>query len=304
MIQAVNITNHVGHQVVMDLFRPEKCGLIIEKIEGLGPVEAFINTTNYATLDGARFNSARIGTRNIEMTLRLLDHPTIEESRHLVYSMFPVKKQVKMEVITDIRSLSTRGYVESVTPDIFSNEEAIDISIICVDPFFHALTPNEVSFTVGNPLFEFPFSNEGSLPMLVMGEQVEKDVRVIRYSGDTSVGCLFTIVPNVDVAASADAYIELVNSDASENLYINIGSIPDGLHMGDNIIISTVKGNKYAHLLRGGIYYNIINAIDIMSDWIHLDIGANTIRYFAKKDSASDFDIELTIEYSTAYGGV
>ena len=43
----------------------------IVHIQGLNPPSAQINLTNIVGLDGAKFNSAKLNTRNIVLTLRL-----------------------------------------------------------------------------------------------------------------------------------------------------------------------------------------------------------------------------------------
>ena len=65
MIKAFTVTNYLGESLRVDLFDPDPSGFIVEKIEGLGPVKATLNFTEFATLDGAIDNLARKGTRNI-----------------------------------------------------------------------------------------------------------------------------------------------------------------------------------------------------------------------------------------------
>lgn len=69
MIRTVTVTNHVGESLVIDLRYPEKSGFIIRSITGLGPAEATINTTEVATNDGALYNSARLNSRNIVLSV-------------------------------------------------------------------------------------------------------------------------------------------------------------------------------------------------------------------------------------------
>ena len=64
----------------MELTAPEKTGLIVTSITGLGPVKAEIKCTSIATSDGSIFNSARLGERNIVLKLQFLPNPTIEET--------------------------------------------------------------------------------------------------------------------------------------------------------------------------------------------------------------------------------
>ena len=65
MIKSIKVTNPKGESLVLDLFHPEKSGLIVRSISGLGPPKANINSTDLATADGALYSSARASTRNI-----------------------------------------------------------------------------------------------------------------------------------------------------------------------------------------------------------------------------------------------
>ena len=88
-------------------------GFAIDSIDGLGPVEADINTTEMI-IDGDIFNSARVGKRNIVMNLQFYSETGtgIEEVRQRSYTLFPTKKQIYIEVETDNRTVWTQGYVE------------------------------------------------------------------------------------------------------------------------------------------------------------------------------------------------
>ena len=85
-------------------------------------------------MDGSIFASARATERNIVLTLILLPIPSIESVRQKTYSFFPIKKAVTLLVETDNRLVETTGYVESNEPNIFSQQESTQISIICPDP--------------------------------------------------------------------------------------------------------------------------------------------------------------------------
>ena len=82
MIKKEIVTNYLGESLEMELARPEVSGLAITDIEGLGPVKATINTSEIATGDGALYNSAKLETRNIVMTLDFRFGTDIETIRH------------------------------------------------------------------------------------------------------------------------------------------------------------------------------------------------------------------------------
>ena len=164
MIKSVTVTNYLGDSVKLELMRPEKSGFIVESINGLGPSNASINTTEVSTNDGALFNSARLSKRNIVFKLLFMntDTETIEDIRQKTYKYFPMKKGVTLLIETDNRLVSTTGYVETNEPNIFDSKEGSTISIVCPDPFFYSAGKNGTNETVFygiQAVFEFPFEN-------------------------------------------------------------------------------------------------------------------------------------------------
>ena len=72
MIKNIQITSFRNETLTIELANPEKSGFAISGITGLGPVKAEINTTENGINDGAVFNSAHVGYRNIVLTLRFI----------------------------------------------------------------------------------------------------------------------------------------------------------------------------------------------------------------------------------------
>lgn len=300
MIKSVTVYNYLGDSLIINLSRPEETGLVITNIDGLGPVNANINTTDFATIDGASFNSARIQSRNIVITFRILDNPSVEENRHRLYHYFSVKRYVTLDVETDRRRSQIKGYVESVEPIIFSSEEEATVSIICPDPFFYKQETTDVAFTNVTPLFEFPFENNGTTPQICFGDIMSQPVGNIDYPGDYAVGFVATILLHGEAE-----YVTIFNIDDETEMRIDTAKITailgEPLQDEDEIIINTRTGNKTAYLLRHGLYTNILNAIDRSSDWLVLRPGANLMAYSAIEGAEN---IELIVTYQTVYEGV
>lgn len=282
MIHSITVTNYRGDSLKMELTRPQDSGFIIESVTGLGPGKANINTSEVSTNDGAIYNSARVPSRNIVISVKYMFKETIEEARQTSYKYFPLKRKVTLLIETDNRMAEIEGYVESNDPDIFSQEEGSDISIICPNPFFYdALSTTETSFSGIMPAFEFPFSNE-SLTEPLLEFSVIEDVtdRVIDYKGDAEVGVTISIqargeagditIYNVDTAETMVVYNNLVESLTGS-----------GITDGDEIIICTVRGQKSAKLIREGKTTNILNCINRDADWFQLAKGPNTFAYDA-----------------------
>lgn len=302
MIKSIKVTNPKGESLVLDLFHPEKSGLIVRSISGLGPPKANINSTDLATADGALYSSARASTRNIVFNLQFMFAPTIEDSRQLTYKYFPLKKLVKIEVETDNRSLETSGYVESNQPDIFSKEETTQISILCLNPFFYDPDPSVTQFATVTPTFEFPFSNESTTENLIEFGTINLDTRsTIDYVGDVDTGVLITIHALGKVIGPIIVY----NVETHESIKIDLDRIKTLIGReysnGDDIIISTVSGDKYVQVLHDGKYTNAISAIEKLADWFQISVGKNIFNFTVKEGISN---IAMTFSYRNAYGGI
>lgn len=301
MIKSVTVTNFKNESLKLSLTNPEESGLVIESIDGLGPTKATINSTELATMDGSIYNSARQEERNIVMYLIMMFAPTIEDARQKVYRYFPLKKLVKIRIETDNRLVETEGYVESNEPDIFSDQESTQISIICPDPFLYEVGNSTTSFSGVEPEFEFEYSNESLDENLTEMGDVRIDNRaVINYQGDTDIGFIMTIH-----AIGKAEKIVVYNVNTREQMKIDttkIITISGGaFSTGDNIEISTIKGRKYVRLLRNGIYTNIIGAIDRNSDWFQLTPGDNLFGFTAENGAEN---LVIQFNYKVAYGGI
>lgn len=309
MIKEVIVTNYIGESIVLNLANPWTNGLAITKIDGLGPPKADINSTNFATMDGAQFNSARATTRNVVIYLTFRDDPSkpiiknVETVRQLTYKYFPIKKPVTLMFTTDNRICTTVGYVESNEPDIFAKEETSQISILCPDPYLYSVEVQNTVFSGIESMFEFPFSNESlTEPLLEFGVIQNKTEQTVYYDGDVEVGIVILIH-----ALGTATNISIYNVDTREQLKIDttkLAAIPGlsgGIVAGDDIIISTIKGSKSMQLLRNGIYTNILNALDQQSDWFSLSKGDNVFAYTADTGPSN---LQFQIANQIAYEGV
>lgn len=302
MIYSVTVTNYRGDSLKLELARPQDSGFVITGITGLGPGKANINTSEVSTNDGAFFNSSRVPSRNIVISVKYLFKETIEDARQTSYKYFPLKRKVTLLIETDNRSAEIEGYVESNEPDIFSKEEGADISIVCPNPFFYdAFTTTRTSFSGISPAFEFPFSNE-SLTENLLEFSIIQDVadRVIVYEGDQETGVTIYIYANGEAGD-----ITIYNVDTQETMYVYSSLIEKltgtGITAGDEIQICTVKGQKSVRLIRAGQTTNILNCINRDADWFQLAKGNNTFAYAATEGRNN---LRVEIENRIVYEGI
>jgi hypothetical protein len=298
MIQSIIVTNHLGESETMELARPEQSGFAVLSVEGLGPVKADISLTEMAAMDGSMYNSARAEPRNIVFRLRFLPKPDIETTRQKSYRYFPLKRRIEILFLADNRTVETYGYVESNEPDIFRSEEETIISVRCPEAYLYGETDQVTIFSSQTALFEFPFSNESLVsPLLEMSSISFETEKTVIYSGDAQIGILIHIHAN----GSANDIV-ITNSVTLETLTIDsaalIASVGADITAGDDFYISTVKGNKYATLIRGSTEYNILNCLGDNPTWFELDRGDNIFAFDADSGLSNlEFDITNRIAY-------
>ena len=259
----------------------------ITRINGLTPAKATINSSAIAGGDGAAFNSASIGTRNIVITVQP-NHP-VAANRQAIYRVLPVKGAVTIRFSAEGRDVQIDGYVEYIDGDLFSNRQALQISIICMQPYFKSA--QEIVDTLSSiiSMFEFPFAIEAEgLPF----SELSLDSRVIvTNAGEAPCGAVFRIAA-LGVVENPVIY----NADDTTRYALNVS-----MQTGDEIIIDTRRGSKSAVLIRQGVRTNIINnrASDIT--WFQLPVGDNTFTYSAEYGVEN---MALSIEHNDLYGGV
>lgn len=291
MIYKITITNDYNESIVMDLFDPYSSGLAIQSIDGLGPVDSNITTTDYASKPGALFNGSRQSTRNIVINLVFLDSlETIERVRHKTYRYFPNGRKVKVSVETDTRTLETDGYIEKNEPSIWAEDhEGCQISIICESPFFKSPTQTVSKLSQITDSFHFPFASTEE-PELTFGYlNINRSVSVAN-DGDVENGMIFELTVTGESISDITIYnyrtMEWIGLDAT-------------FSAGDVIIFNTEVGNKSVKLIRGETEISLINFIRKGLTWLQLPVGESAFVFDYKAYHTIDLEDSLPAESVT-----
>lgn len=310
MIKSVTAVNFKGESIKMDLFHPESSGFIIIKIDGIGPGKATVTKNDSKVYDGGTITSARLPSRNIKMEIEFLWVNSIEDVRHKSYKYFPLKKPITLIFETDTRTVEIEGVVESNEPDIFSSEESTNISIICPDPYFYASGENarsKTEFSGINAMFEIPFdtgySNESLTEALteISTLYIQSERGIMNY-GEVDIGVVISIKP----LAIVKGVLTISNITLGQNMSFDLNKIKtiteNDFHLGDELVINTLRGKKSVTLVREGKNYNALSCIDTRTDWIYLTSGENTFTYYLDGDGIED--LQFSVTNSILYEGV
>ena len=160
MLRGFTVLNPSGDSYTFTLERPEEMGVLINDITGLGPPKSNLILQSVYNQDGTRYNAARLENRQITFELQMIGDG-VPASRRMIYSAFPIQQPVVITLHTDIRDYEARGYVEAVTPNIFSQYESVQVVVLCPQPYL-TLPGNweaGIPFETRAGGFEFPFQN-------------------------------------------------------------------------------------------------------------------------------------------------
>lgn len=259
---------------------------LITSIEGLDPPSANVSIAENANFDGGTEKNSRLNTRNIVLTIAI-QYP-VEANRIALYKYFQAKKRCTLYFSNGARSIRTTGVIESFDCSAWSRKQIAQISILCPNPYLIDTEQQEVSFSVIDSLFEFPFS----IPALgIEFSRMEYDQEETIIAGDIETGMSIRFI-----AVGAATNPTLYNTETLESLKVNIS-----LERGDVLRINTTKGQKSITCTHEGVTTNVINDLEPGSTWLQLQAGENKLLYTADTNPEN---LIVNIDYSNLYEGV
>ena len=278
MLTTVEARSRRGDLLSLPL-EDDSSGLRVAKIEGLDPVKATLVSSSFANSDGEAYQSSRRETRNIKFNVELDPYPdsgdTVRDLRKRLYRFFMPESEVRLTfILEEGLSVDIVGVVESCETDHFSQEPAVDISIICFDPDFYDPTPVVVS--------------TGLLTS-------NASPTTVTYDGTVEVGVKITIGPVVAAIPDFVLYQTLPNDETRTLEFDNVT-----LAVGDTLVISTVPGAKSVTLTHAGVASSALYGVSPQSNWIALEPGDNALKLYSSVAPGSPW----SIEYLDKYGGL
>lgn len=283
---SIKIENHKGEILSIS----QNPAYTITSVTGLNPAAANINTVDAALLDGATFNSSKVGMRNVVVNFAI-ENPA-EKNRIDLYSYIKPKKPCTVFLKNGRRDVYIAGYVETLDIDLFENKQMAQISIICPQPYFIDVETQTVEFSHTLALFKFPFSIPSN--GVEMSETLTGDELYFNAvnGGDVETGAVITIT----AVGGALTNPSITNSETGETFKVNY-TIPEAA----TLTINTNRGQKGVTLTSGGTETNLINYVDKSSTWLQLDAGANNL--ICNAETGAEY-LSCTIVYDLRYEGV
>lgn len=284
MIREIKVKNDDGDEI--NLF-PSPKFLMLEP-KGFGSVGASISKSDIAGQDGTRVNSSYLADRNITFKVKY-KRPDIEKNRILLYNYLRPGRKVRLYVRNDSRDAYIDGVVEQADPDIFSENEMADVSIICPNPYWIATASFQTDFSTVDPMFSFPFAiEEEGIPFSVLEATPEK---TIVNSGDAETGALIRIESKGSVTNPM-----LYDESTGEVMKFAIT-----LAKNEYLLIDTHRGSKSIEYVTEDSSFNGLPYLAAGSSWLKLAIGENKL--YSDAEQGKD-DMTVTVKHNVWYSGV
>lgn len=280
----LRFTNSRGESI--ELFgRPYR----LFRVEGLGDVEADIQTQKAPYQDGSTLIDTILEDRPIEIELKIVGNNEVEmmDNRRKLSSVFNPKLGMgRLEYIgTHHKTIGAVPETVPFFPDGSTNRSSTFqkalINLRCPNPYWKSPTVTEEP--AFEPRFRFPFSGP-----FIMG--IQRDQRIINNDGDAPAPLQIEFFgPAVNP--------KIINNTTGEYIKIN-----QTLEEDEKMLIDTTDGNKSVFFVdEEGHKRDVFNWIDLESTFFDLIVGENDITYTADSDIQGTI---VNIQYNKNYVGV
>lgn len=238
----------------------------IVDVQGLGPADATINTSETPMLDGSKFVNSKVNMRVINLAFAI--ETDAEENRLYAYKVLRTKEPIRLYYKSDRMDVYVDGWVRTVVPKHFAKKQTVSVSIWCPFPFF--MKREQASSEMSNvvKMFHFPFASTADKD-IVFGYLDEISNVEITNEGALQTGLI------IDIHARGEAEsVKIFNYETGEYIGIDFNFMA-----GDLVTIDTRPGFKTIELFRGGVETNIFNSLMDGSTWLQLAVGGGVFTY-------------------------
>ena len=284
-MQRIIFTNSRGQSVELKSSAP----FLLQSIDGLGDVDADIQTQKAPFQDGSTYIDSVLQERAISLEIAILatDKASLLQKRQFLASVFNPKLGkgiLRYENGTTVREIEAVPDGVPTFPSGKGNrgptfQKAI-VNLLCTEPFWldSFYTSKQMSFLMGG--LSFP---------LFLGSRFSQRSfkRILQNTGD------------VPTPVNITFYGPAVNPIIKNNTTGEFIRVNRELGENDKLIIDTTFGKKSVVIEdENGVQTNVFNWIDLESSFFQLQVGDNELEYNSNNDSTKS---RVIISYKNRY---
>ena len=258
-------------------------------VDGMTTAATSISSSAIGSADGDIVNNVQANARPIVIDLRIKNGVSVEEAKRAVLRVVKIKQTGTLEWTQHDKTVTISGIVESVDMPRWSDAVTMQLTMYCSQPFWEDLDFVVQQISEAVALHWFTDSAAGMLCFtesgIALGEYDTIRTKHFHNNGDVSVGLEISIV------AFATVTNPIIYDGEGNFLGVGYG---DGakqvqLQVGDNVIITTHKGNKDIRL-NGK---SILPKLRPQSTWLQMEAGDNLYTINSDDDSISNMTFSL-----------
>lgn len=267
---------------------------ILSAAEGLHGIDTNIAETETPYTDGTIIDSVKALPRGIALTLTLRGN--IQASIDYFTSIVKSKQYVTLREVNGERDITIKGIATIPPYSRMLQTCRITLTIYCAQPYWEDINyiVKEISENLDHLTFPSELGQYFTETGRPFGEIDTNFTKTFENKSDTAVGMILSIVALGDVVKPRIS----CSTGAQNGWYMRLKL---SLKLDDELIISTVKGDKYI-TINGSTTYNgepILNYLEWQGeDWLQLETGENIFSVTTEGGATNSF-----LHFSLLYKG-
>lgn len=271
-------------------------------------VSTSISSSVIGGADGDTVNSIRANPRTIVLDLQIKSAVNVEDAKRAILQIVKLKQRGILRWTQNEKTVDISGIVENIELSRWKKSAVMQITLYCEQPFWEddediVQQINEsvdLHYFTASPSDMLYFLDDG----IPLGTYDTIRTKTFYNDGDVDVGLEITIlahdtVTNPIIYDANGNYFGIGYDSESESGGAGLGtawsSKPFVMQAGDNVVITTHKGNKT-------VKYNgtvIFDKIKPQSTWLQLQAGVN--QYSINSDDDSITNMSFSLIYRQRY---
>lgn len=297
------------NKTIVDLNDGERYEVI--SVSGLNPPSASLFTSKSPNRKGLKHNGSTLNERVVVIQIKL--HGDIEASRNALYEWVEPEQYCKIYYRNGLKNVYCEGYVQDCPIDLFTDNEVVNVEILCGDPYLKDI--QEIIVDISNFVrnFAFPFAISHERQISVASKNPDGTDAVTYYNEgipfsilkDDNITSVFNAgaETGVQFAIRCDEPIKsIVIFDADNTTRQFKIEYEDAFQTGWQIVINTEGSPKTCKAIKSdGTVLNILRYVKGNPTWFTLKKGNNRFGYLANGGEA---DVTISIAFTNKYTGV
>ena len=292
---------------IVDLNDGERYEVISAR--GFTPPTASLFTSKSPNRKGLKHNGSTLDERVVVMQIKI--HGNIEENRNALYDFVSPEQYSKIYYRNGVKNVYCEGYVDACDIDLFTDNEIVNVEILCGDPYLKDIKEIEVDITNILNQFVFPFAIAREAVIDIASKNPDGTNAVTAYNKGIpfSVFMADNITNVLNAGAETGAQFIITCTDPITSILIfdakntaHQFKIEHDFSAGWQIVIDTDASPRTCKAINpDGTVLNALRYVKGNPSWFMLKKGMNRFGYNVEPSTAA---VDVKVIFTNKYLGV